>query len=143
MKKAASLLIAFVLMLTFSTGAFAAKGIADTKESALDLVVNRDMSLYILDSSDKDWYKWENNTGKMQSFFSYLRPLDDFEGFRYGFTIKYKDNTTTSMFYADPKPGPAHVVDRLYLPPGATIYFQVEKLNNKSSQYNIYFLNFD
>jgi hypothetical protein len=139
MKKFVSSLLVFTLMLVFSTGAFAAKGIGDTKENAISLIPGNSMSLYIEDRTDKDWYKWTNNTGVMKDFTASVRPIDtsEWRNFRLAFKIDYNNGTSTGLVYADYNSGPTQYFTGVYIPNGASLYLIVEKVNDVMSQYQI------
>ncbi|MBG9736217.1 hypothetical protein [Paenibacillus alvei] len=140
MRKFASTLLVFALMLSFSSNAFAAKGVGDNHESAITLFPKNTVNLYVEDSTDKDWFTWTNNTGKMQKFTAWAHPKDDWKNFRLAFQIEYSDNTKTRLLYANYNIGPLQSIDNIYIPNGAKLYLLIEKVNNSMSQYS---LNFD
>ncbi|MGG0815749.1 hypothetical protein ABE142_24250 [Paenibacillus alvei] len=138
MKKFISTLLVFTLILVFSTSAFAAKGVGDTKESAINLDPGASYTLFIQDSTDKDWYKWTNQTGKTKRFGSWLNGNDgDNRNFRFGFIIKYSDGITSEFHYANHYPGPSQILGNLYIPDGATLYLSVERVVDTIAQYTI------
>ncbi|WGU95598.1 hypothetical protein QJQ58_04820 [Paenibacillus dendritiformis] len=71
-KNITSTFIMLAMVLVLSQSAFAAKGIGDTKESAIDLIPKKQVNLYIEDSTDKDWFRWTNDTAKMKRIIVYL-----------------------------------------------------------------------
>ncbi|OBY76470.1 hypothetical protein BBG47_26935 [Paenibacillus sp. KS1] len=137
MKKFVSTLLVFTLMLVFSTNAFAAKGIGDTPETAITLFPRNIVNLYIEDSTDKDWFTWTNNTGKIQRLYAWAQPTptDDWRNFRLAFKIEYGDNTSTRLMYSNYNIGPLQAIDNIYIPNGAKLYLLVEKVNNSKTQY--------
>ena len=138
MKKFVSTLLVFTLMLVLSTSAFAAKGVGDTQESAINLDPGASYTLFIQDSTDKDWYKWTNNTGKIKRFESWLNGNDgDNRNFRFGFLIKYSNGITSKFHYTNHYPGPTQILGNLYIPDGATLYLSVERVVDTVAQYTI------
>ncbi|SYX84417.1 hypothetical protein [Paenibacillus alvei] len=136
MKKFVSTLLVFALMFVFSTSAFAAKGVADTMETAIDLPAGTDYSLFIQDSNDKDWYKWTNNLGHYEMIYLILNGGSDNEDFRFGFVIKYKNGDKSDMLYADHTQY-LHFITNILVPPEATIYFVVKKNSDGPAGYKI------
>ncbi|MCY9513298.1 hypothetical protein [Paenibacillus apiarius] len=137
MKKYVSTLLVFALMLVFSTSAFAANGIGDTKESAISLINEQAISLFIEDSTDRDWFKWTNNTGVTKEFTAWNIPKDesDWESWRFALQISYNNGRSTGMMYAEP--GRNQYFTGVQVPNGATIYLMVEKTKGAMSQYKV------
>lgn len=139
-KRFVTSILAFVFMLVFATSVFAAKGIGDTQESAITIFPKNAVNLYIEGNTDKDWFIWTNNTGKMQRFVAWIQPKDDWNNFRLALKIQYIDNTSTGLMYANYNIGPHQFIENIYIPNGAKLYLLVEKVNHSLTQYS---LNFD
>lgn len=139
MKKFVSTLLVFALMLVLSTSAFAAKGIGDTPESAITLIPNNTVKLYIEDSTDNDWFTWTNNTGKMQKFHAAIEPDKYWGEFRFACEIRFIDGSSTGLTYANY----LHYFNNVYIPDGAKVYFLVQKENNTMTTMTQYSLKFD
>ena len=76
LKKVLAVLFTSVLILTFSTPAYGATGVADTKDKALSLIPGNSIQLFISNSQDQDWYVYTNNSGEAGYFFAYITPQD-------------------------------------------------------------------
>ncbi|WGU95596.1 hypothetical protein QJQ58_04810 [Paenibacillus dendritiformis] len=64
-KKTISTFIMLAMVLVLSQSAFAATGIADTREKAITMFLPQSpITLFISDAEDQDWYTWTNNTGQ-------------------------------------------------------------------------------
>lgn len=141
-KKILTVLFTSVLLLTFSLPASAAPGIGDTKNTALTLLPSQVIKLFLAaDSSDKDWYKWTNNTGedKFVSIDVFLSGGSTTD-FRLGYIIDYGNNRETYIAYTDTLYG-GNIMsfDYLYLTAGSTVYFVIEHApgKNVSAQYDL------
>lgn len=134
-KKMLAVLLTSVLLLSFSSSANAALGIADTKSTALGLLPSQAFKLFLdADPADKDWFMWTNNTGedKLVSGLTVLNNASR-KDFRLGFMIDYGNNKVTSLAYTDTSyGGNAMSLDYLYLKPGSTVYFVVEHAPGKN-----------
>lgn len=146
MKKFFSTLLVFALMLVFSTSAFAAKGLGDTRDSAIDLYPEGLLDFYpgspvhlsIENSKDEDWFKWTNNTRKMKGITALFIGTEDYENFRLGYIIKYKNGDESDLLDAQ-RFGQYQAFDSKNIPDGATVYFVVKKISDGTAQYQFGF----
>lgn len=128
-------MLAVVMMFSISASAFADNaivrpnvvGIADIRETALSYLPGNSYSLFLSDSSDKDWYKW-TNTGAGRFILVYLQPAGDNVKFRMGIEMVHKDGTETSRVYAPTLNGNNYGMEirNLYVPEGATVYAVID-----------------
>ncbi|WP_157259795.1 hypothetical protein [Paenibacillus sp. OSY-SE] len=137
-KKSFSMFFVFVMVLVFSQNAFAAVGVGDTKESAINLFPPSSIELYISNSKDKNWFTWTNNTGKMKMLTSFLNPSSDSNKFRLGFLMEYINGRKTDLLYASTLP--SHIISNIYIPDGAKLYIVVDKIDDYMTQYRLGFL---
>ncbi|GIP59212.1 hypothetical protein [Paenibacillus woosongensis] len=142
-KKMLTVLFTSVLLLTFSSSTSAMPGVADTQETALTYFPGQFYSLYLSsDSSDKDWFKWTNNTGKNQ----FAEAWAAFEGgdpnkFRLGYRIDYGNGRQSDLVYLSKDGnGNSIALQYLYVPQGATLYVVVDHEKNAiaESQYRFF-----
>lgn len=159
MKKFVSTLLVFALMLVFSTNAFAARGFADTQETAFAITPtksggwkdgNKIITMILSDSSDKDWYKWTNNTGEgryITTSFSEDNGKDYRTRSQYKMANKivYNNGKQTNLFYNENYDGFSGIIRSIYVPNGATIYVVVEsqKFVDASDKYELYLIDDD
>ncbi|MNW52359.1 hypothetical protein D3C74_298760 [compost metagenome] len=140
LKKVLMVLFTCVMLLTFSSSASAATGIADTKNTALGLIPSQVFKLFLAeDSADKDWFMWTNNTGvdKFISADVYLNGSR--QDFRLGYLLNYGNNIESTIAYNDTSfSGNVISFDYLYVKAGATVYFVLEHApgKNLSAQYD-------
>ncbi|MFW5435658.1 hypothetical protein [Paenibacillus apiarius] len=142
-KKSFSAFFVFVMVLVFSQSAFAAKGIGDTKETAINIFPKQEIRLFIEGDGDKDWFTWTNNTGETKYIASTLWPSVGNCKFRLGVNIDYHNGRNSEILYAwDPtddgySKGSVHTISNLLVPPGATVYYVVDSRNGIMEEYKI------
>lgn len=140
LKKMLTVLFTSVLILTFSSPAYAATGVGDTKETAITLIPDTTYTLFLSNSSDEDWFKWTNTTGDFKFIGGYFSPSNDAAEYRLGIHIVYSPSQSSFILYADNYgPGNSQVIDNILIPPGATVYFKIDSINYAMMQYDFWF----
>lgn len=73
-------------------------------------------------SSDVDWYKWTNNTGKDKFIGTVLTPYNGGQSdYVLGHKIVYVNGMQSGLFYSQDSLG----IENIYIPTGATLYLKV------------------
>ncbi|MCE5173051.1 hypothetical protein LQV63_27690 [Paenibacillus profundus] len=142
-KKSFSMFFVFVMVLVFSQSTFAAKGIGDTKETAINIFPKQEIRLFIEGGGDKDWFTWNNNTGETKYLGGTLWPSVGDCRYRFGVVIDYHNGRVSDVLFAqDPvdigqSKGSVHSIGNIQVPPGATVYYVVESKNGVMEEYRI------
>lgn len=123
-----ALILSLVSLLAVAQPAFGAAGLFDTKASALIRPSGYEsITLWLDHEDDVDWFKYVNTTGSGQFMSVYLAPPGGSSNFNLGVQYSYPNGNESTLFYApDSGPGVYDVLEFLYVPAGATIYFKVE-----------------
>ncbi|MCM3337512.1 hypothetical protein M3650_02330 [Paenibacillus sp. MER TA 81-3] len=136
-KKFISMLLVFALMLVLSQSAFALPGMGDTQEKAINIEPGVRLNSALQDSTDYDWYKWENKTGKNKyTIFQVVTPSED-SGVLLGAVVIYPLGHQTLPFYADPSIRRHQNLWNILVPPYAKIYFFLKNTGDKLEPYEI------
>lgn len=148
-KKILTVLLTSVMLLTFSSAAYAADvkpnaiGIGDTQAQALSLFPDQSYTLFLSNATDKDWFKWTNNTGVSKKVTAYAWAPSGPTAYRLGATIDYNDGSTpTTIFYSNYGQVGNQVIGNIYLPPNATIYYVVDSVTFAGGQYEFLFYSY-
>ncbi|UHA73082.1 hypothetical protein [Paenibacillus sp. 481] len=148
-KKLLAILMLAASMTVMDPSAFAAKGIADTRQNAMDIPFGQQMSLVIEGAGDQDWYKWTNNTGTMKYSYNFLTPMGLDCRYRFGMIVDYNNGKEFDLLIAKDledsggSRSSIQQINKVIIPPGATVYYVVESKNGMNGQYKLYhsFLN--
>ena len=142
LKKVVMILLTSLMLLTISSSVTAseitpnATGIADTREDAITLFNNKMYTLFISDASDKDWYKWTNDSGSPQIVDAFLYPTAPGTSLNLSAIIFYKNKLETSVIHAKRNvPTNGMMFDNLYIPDGGGVYFIIGNDLTGSVQY--------
>ncbi|WP_019420429.1 hypothetical protein [Paenibacillus sp. OSY-SE] len=142
-KKFISMFLVFAMAFIFSQSAFAAKGIGDTKETAINIFPKQEIRLFIEGDGDKDWFIWTNNTGATKYLSGALEPGVGKCRYKFGVIIDYNNGRVSDILFAqDPvdigqSEWSIHTINGILIPPGATVYYVVESKNGVMEEYKI------
>jgi len=139
MKKFVSTLLVFALMFVLSTSAFASKGYADTKETAVELNGLSQAGSF-LDYQNSDFYKYTNNTGRTIVLNFVVEPQVSFINYDIRGYFPNGDILTAK----DQGAGNKDIIYDVELQPGEVIYLEIKGHTvrdfGRDAPYRIYYL---
>lgn len=134
-----SILICASLLLPFSSSAFASKGYADTKETAVELNELSQAGSF-LDYQDTDFYKYTNNTGRTIVLNFVVEPYESYINHDIRAYFPNGDIHTAK----DGGPGNKDIIYDVVLQPGEVVYLEIKGHTardfGRDADYRIYYL---
>ncbi|MDG0871271.1 hypothetical protein L3476_10950 [Paenibacillus thiaminolyticus] len=139
MKKFVSTLLVFALMLVFSTSAFAIPGMGDTMEKAIKIEPGIKFNGVIQDSTDYDWFTWENKTTKNRYLNFQIWTPSAQNNLQLGAVMVYPFGHQTLPFYAEKSKSGTFLDFRNILVPAyaGKVYLFVKSTGNNPEPYEI------
>ncbi|NEZ42215.1 hypothetical protein [Paenibacillus alvei] len=139
MKKFVSTLLVFALMLVFSISAVAMPGMGDTMEKAIKIEPGIKFNGVIQDSTDYDWFEWQNNTSKNRFFSFEIKSPSAENNLQLGVQFYHRSGhgRLSSPLFAE-KVGRLHRIVNIFIPAYyGKIYLFVKSTGNKPEPYEI------
>lgn len=137
MKKFVSMLLVFALMSVFSMSAIAMPGMGDTMEKAIKIEPGIKFNGVIQDSTDYDWFTWENTTTKNRYLNFQIRTPSPQNNLQLGAVMVYPYGHRTLPIYAEKSGHYQDFVNILVPAYAGRIYLFLKTTGNNPEPYEI------
>ncbi|GBG06341.1 hypothetical protein PAT3040_00866 [Paenibacillus agaridevorans] len=144
LKKYFAVLLMSICLFSASQSVSAIPGFDDPSNAINFIGGYQSSSLYLSTASDVDWFKYKNNTGNAQFTFADLTTSSYNYNYRFRLDayIQYSNGLESNLFRAQDY-GVVNLLNYIYLPPGATIFYRVSTENFNVDDIEFYSLTVD